>query len=213
MIDSELIKTYYVVFDYRRYEGWRWWHYFVDKKWNHCFILTEDKNGWTSKFEVVAGGFDYQCHCISLKECLQGYIDEGVTAIVSYTASSVGKHRPRQRGIISCVSIAKAFLWIDSYLTFTPFQLYKLILASDGNLIYELGVQKMGSKRPKKSRAEKEAEQRLAERERELELREKAEKEKLDSKLKSRRGRTGGRRSLISGLETGTLDDIGDTLG
>lgn len=50
-------------------------------------------------------------------------------------------------------------------------------------------------------------ETKLQKREREIAAREKAEKEKLDSDVSARRGRVGGRRGLLGGLETGVIID------
>ncbi len=127
--DVETIRTYYIVFDRKRHSLWYWWRIFTGTTFSHCYLLTEINDDSCIKIEPVLGGIDMQVVQVPIDQYITAYAHSGVTAILSYTVNSTNLHADVSRGIISCVSMVKAFLWLRKCrFAVTPFQLYKLLL-------------------------------------------------------------------------------------
>lgn len=128
-----MIRTYYVVFDKKRHAFRRWWQLFTGKTFFHCFLITPINDNSCVKIEPLLGGIDVTVMPIPVEQYVAAFAEGDVTAIVSYTVNTVNLDGHSQRGLISCVSLAKALLWLKkSRLTLTPFQLYKLLLKKGG---------------------------------------------------------------------------------
>lgn len=131
-----MIKHYYVVFDKKRHNFFHWFDTFCTDEFSHCFILTDAGKNKTVKLEPMFGGTILRVIDMNTEAAIAEVLDKGVTAVLSYTLDTANLHKPTTRGILTCVSVVKAVLYIkDGRFVLTPFQLYKYLLHNDAEVV------------------------------------------------------------------------------
>lgn len=118
---------YYVVFDKRHTHKCRWWHYFLDEKYNHCFLLFTASYTQTLMINPLHWGIMHNVYDLTIDQALQYCIDRGATAILQYKVEVKINNPWRLRGLYSCVTIAKSIINVRRF-AITPKQLYKALL-------------------------------------------------------------------------------------
>ena len=121
------INHWIVIFNPRK-ENKRWWHPFVNNRFNHVVMLYDIPDVGTVVMEALEWGIAVRFEPHSIEKCIE-YYGSDATAIVSYISNHAYNVDPIPRGIYTCVSMCKAFLGLRKcFFVITPFQLYKFLL-------------------------------------------------------------------------------------
>lgn len=123
---------YYIVFDKRYVHKCRWWHYVLDKRFNHCFLLAKASHTQTLMINPLHWGIVHNIYDMTIEQSLEHFTNAGATAILQYKVEVKINNRWHLRGLYSCVTIAKSII-NSRRLAITPKQLYKALL-KDGAL-------------------------------------------------------------------------------
>lgn len=130
---------FYVVFDKRRGDKSRWWHYFLDKDYNHCFVLASISPTQTLIIDPLHWGIYLNVLDASLDDTIQYFAVREVTAIVSCISKVIPDQYWRPRGIYSCVSLVKSIL-NHRCCSITPKGFFKRLINSGGKVLWHNGI-------------------------------------------------------------------------
>lgn len=120
-------QIYYIVFD--RHIGARknWWHYVLDKKFMHCFLLFDAYEGKTLIINPSLWGIYNFIKNVPIKDCIDWHLKSGVTSILKYKVKIKKREKFKFRGIYTCVSFIKNVLNIRG-MSLSPKRLHKYLL-------------------------------------------------------------------------------------
>lgn len=125
----------YVFFDKRRTSVFAPWHLFISPKWAHTFILI-DYGKKTLVCDCLAGGLTF-FEDLPIKAQIEHWKRYEGTAVVKVPMPKEYEERFRFRGLITCVSIIKAILCINSPFIVSPRGLFHYLIKNGGTVIFE----------------------------------------------------------------------------
>lgn len=120
----------YVIFEPRKTEPRRLFHFFVNRDFNHVYVM-ENYVDRQVVLEPMIGGLSLRVYARDVAMALDEIIAAGATAIVHYKQPLMfDTPRYYLRGMYTCVSAVKALLGLSGkyFWAVTPRQLYKRLL-------------------------------------------------------------------------------------
>lgn len=132
--------TAYVIFESRRVAGW--WDIFTRPGWRHVWVILPAPwpapgllaTEFTMKVEPLCWGIDVAVFWDEPGVVAQAFADDCATAVLAVDVrlppGKIGEYIPR--GVFSCVTIVKAVLGLRAWRIFTPWSLYRYLLAHRG---------------------------------------------------------------------------------
>lgn len=133
--------TAYVVF--AGSENRRWWAFLLRRGWRHVNLILPayyPKPSLTAVCysQVIA----FQTDCIRSdvsfddpEALAQAYLRAGATCVIRVPVDQKFTGRYIPRGLLTCVSLAKAMLSVDAWWVWTPEQLARYLLQNGGKLL------------------------------------------------------------------------------
>lgn len=136
----------YVVF--QGGEG-RWWDGFTKRGFRHCWVfytvyrpspgLLADR--YCSKVEYINSQLDVDVWWGTPEEvCEHFYQDPKTTSILKFRAELPGNRVLGSRGLMTCVSVAKAILGLSCWEVLTPYQLCRRLLYLGASVVKREGL-------------------------------------------------------------------------
>lgn len=118
-------RKFYVVF--KGEEKRKWWGTFLDKRFRHCFLITDGPNKDALVINPSEGGtgvyfYSKTAYAMAIESIHKGFI------VAEYTAQESNLAKPRLKFFRTCVGICKDFLGIKKWWVITPKQLYREVL-------------------------------------------------------------------------------------
>ncbi len=137
MIRRELWRGghyFYVIFDKRRGDKSRWWHYFLNKDYNHCFVIAAASPTQTLMIDPLHWGIYLNVFDATLEQTIEYFRGQEVTDIVCYRTSVNPRQYWRPRGFYSCVSVVKSILNHRCF-SITPKGFFKRLIKAGGKRV------------------------------------------------------------------------------
>lgn len=104
----------------------RWWHYILDEKWSHCFVVASANHGKTLLLDPLFWGVNCDVLNNKLEDILLLFLNKGCY-VLEWEQRVNGDEVWKPRGLYSCVSFVKSILNYRGW-CITPKGLYKSLL-------------------------------------------------------------------------------------
>lgn len=136
-------KRFTGFFVFQGSENRRWWRIFLRRGWRHVRLLIPIYDPYPSLTAkeytlVIEQWTDHLRADVVFKPARALAMDmlrDGATCVVAYPVMQSFTNKYRFMGLITCVSISKAFTSINSWIIFTPYHLARWMLRNGGELI------------------------------------------------------------------------------
>lgn len=128
-------QTWFVVFD-RSHGRNAWWKPFTHKKFQHVYLFREFREfrELTMQFNPLSHLTAIMVHDVGVMDVINGEIERGVTAILSYTVYSGAVYKTAHLEPHTCVSAVKRVLGLRSRLI-TPKALYHELIKAGAHVV------------------------------------------------------------------------------
>lgn len=129
-----LVKYYVAFLEDERFGSW--WDVFTQKRFRHVAVCRQIE-GITQNVEYLRGRLFVESFALPVGEWLQVLKDYRlVTVIVEFEVAEVEPFNYNLRGLLTCVSVVKAFIGVGAPLSFTPKQLFRELLRRGGRVLW-----------------------------------------------------------------------------
>ena len=129
-IEPRIKRQWYVVFDYTSKK--RWYHRWLKPGFYHCYLMQKTEAGYFwIVINPVWSHVEVDYRATKTFETPREYAGE--QAVIVAWEKYVDPHQVcTQLNILQCTDIVKRFLGIRRWAIFTPYQLYKYLMANKG---------------------------------------------------------------------------------
>lgn len=129
-----LVKYYVAFLEDERFGSW--WDVFTQKRFRHVAACRQIE-GITQNVEYLRGRLFVESFALPVGEWLRVLEDYRlVTAIVEFEVAESDPFHYNLRGILTCVTIVKSFIGVNSPLVVTPKQLFRELMRRGGRILW-----------------------------------------------------------------------------